>query len=123
MCSKCSGIGNITDIDTAGLVDLDKSWNEGMVILPAYGVANWYWKIYIESGLFDLDKKFKDYSEEEKNILYYGAKTPDGERINKKVEGIVNQLRRTVLMRDTSGIICQKTIKPYYAKKMPLLPW
>ncbi len=104
MCPKCSGLGNITDIDTEGLVDPDKSWNEGMVKLPAYGVGNWYWKIYIESELFDLDKKFKDYSEEEKNILYYGAKTPDGERLNKKVEGIVNQLRRTVLMRDTSTI-------------------
>ncbi len=104
MCPKCSGLGNITDIDTEGLVDSDKSWNEGMVNLPAYGVGNWYWKIYIESKLFDLDKKFKDYSEEEKNILYYGAKTADGERINKKVEGIVNQLRRTVLMRDTSTI-------------------
>ncbi|HEX3029624.1 MAG TPA: excinuclease ABC subunit UvrA, partial [Clostridia bacterium] len=104
MCPKCSGLGNITDIDTDGLVDPDKSWNEGMVKLPAYGVGNWYWKIYVESELFDLDKKFKDYSDEEKNILYYGAKDLDGERIEKKVEGIVNQLRRTVLMRDTSTI-------------------
>lgn len=104
MCPECSGLGNITDIDTEGLVDPDKSWNEGMVKLPAYGVNNWYWKLYTESKLFDLDKKFKDYSEEEKNILYYGSKTPDGERVNKKIEGIVNQLRRTVLMRDTSTI-------------------
>ena len=85
-------------------MDADKSWNEGMVKLPAYGVGNWYWKIYVESGLFDLDKKFKDYAEEEKNILYYGAKVPNGEQVHKKVEGIVNQLRRTVLMRDTSTI-------------------
>ena len=104
MCPECSGLGNITDIDTEGLVDPDKSWNEGMVKLPAYGVNNWYWKLYTESKLFNLDKKFKDYSEEEKNILYYGSKTPDGERVNKKIEGIVNQLRRTVLMRDTSTI-------------------
>ena len=104
MCPTCSGLGNVTDIDTVGLVDPEQSWNEGMVKLPAYGVGNWYWKIYIESELFDLDKKFKDYTEEEKNILYYGAKTPDGECINKKIEGIVNQLRRTVLMRDTSTI-------------------
>jgi excinuclease ABC A subunit len=104
MCPKCSGLGNITDIDTAGLVDPDKSWNEGMVKLPAYGVGNWYWKMYTESKLFDLDRKFRDYSEEEKNILFYGARTPDGERIDKKIEGIVNQLRRTVLLRDTSTI-------------------
>jgi excinuclease UvrABC ATPase subunit len=104
MCPECSGLGNITDIDTGGLVDPEKSWNEGMVKLPAYGVGNWYWKIYTESKVFDVDKKFKDYSEEEKNILYYGAKVPNGEQINKKVEGIVQQLRRTVLMRDTSTI-------------------
>ncbi|QSX09479.1 excinuclease ABC subunit UvrA [Alkalibacter rhizosphaerae] len=104
MCPECSGLGNITDIDTEGLVDPEKSWNEGMVKLPAYGVGNWYWKIYTESKVFDLDKKFKDYSEEEKNILYYGAKVPNGDQVHKKVEGIVQQLRRTVLMRDTSAI-------------------
>ncbi len=112
MCLKCSGLGNITDIDTTGLVDPNKSWNEGMVKLPAYGVGNWYWKMYVESKLFDLDKKFKDYSEEEKNILYYGSKTLDGDQVNKKIEGIVNQLRRTVLMRDTS------TIKEASAKRL-----
>lgn len=104
MCPECSGLGKITDINKEELVDENQSWNEGMVKLPAYGIGNWYWKIYTESGLFDLDKKLGDYSEEEKNLLYYGAKTPDGEQVNKKVEGIVNQLRRTVLMRDTSSI-------------------
>ena len=75
-----------------------------MVKLPAYGVGNWYWQMYTESSLFDLDKKFRDYSEEEKNLIYYGAKTPDGEQVDKKVEGFVKQLRRTVLMCDTSTI-------------------
>lgn len=104
MCPECSGLGKITDIDVDGLVDPDQSWNEGMVKLPAYGVGNWYWKMYTESGLFDLEKKYRDYTEAEKNLLLYGATTPDGEQVHKKVEGIVKQLRRTVLMRDTSNI-------------------
>lgn len=104
MCPECSGIGYITDVDTDYIVDPEKSWNEGMVNAPAYSVDNWYWKMYVGSGLFDADKKFKDYSEEERNLLFYGARTPDGERVNKNVEGIVKQIRRTVLMRDTSNI-------------------
>lgn len=38
-------------------------------------------------------------SEEEQNILLYGSRTKDGERIDKKLEGIYNQFKRLVLMK------------------------
>lgn len=48
-------------------------------------VDNWYWKQYAESGLFPLDKKWKDFNEQERNRLLYCADTPDGERLSKLV--------------------------------------
>lgn len=48
-------------------------------------VDNWYWKQYAELGLFPLDKKWKDFNEQERNRLLYGAYTPDGERLSKLV--------------------------------------
>ena len=73
MCPECSGIGKILDLDMDQVLTPDKSWNESMVELPAFHFGNWYWKQYTQSGLFDLDKKWKDYSEKERNLLLYGA--------------------------------------------------
>lgn len=104
MCPKCSGLGKVLDINMEKAVDEEKSWNTGMVNLPAFQPGSWYWKQYTGSGLFDLDKKLKDYSMEERNLLLYGAKTKDGAQIHKKVEGIKKQLQRTLINRDTTAL-------------------
>ncbi len=66
-------------IDLLPMIAEDKSWNEGMVDLPTFHVGNWYWKQYTGSGLFDLDKKWRDYTERELNLLLYGSEGPGGE--------------------------------------------
>ena len=86
MCKTCSGIGKILDLDIERAIDPDKSWNEGMLELPAFGVGNYYWKLYTVSGLFDLDKKYRDYTPEERNLLLFGSRIPGGLREHKKVE-------------------------------------
>lgn len=99
MCKTCSGIGKVLDLDIMQIINQNMSLNEGMLNLPAFKPGNYYFKIYTGTGYFDLDKKFKDYSEEEKNLLLYGSKTPTGPRVNKKIEGIKNQFQRLVLMK------------------------
>lgn len=103
MCPECSGIGKILDLDMDQVLDPDKSWNESMVELPAFHAGNWYWKQYTQSGLFDLDKKWKDYSEKERNLLLYGAYERGGAQVNKKIEGIYNHLNRLLIKRDLSN--------------------
>lgn len=104
MCKKCSGMGKVTTIDIESVIDKDKSWNEGPVDASAYGVGCWYWKQYANSGLLDNDKKIKDYTEEEYNILLYGAKKKGDPIINKRVPGIYNQLEKLYLNRDISDM-------------------
>ena len=99
MCKTCSGIGKILDLDIEQVIDPEKSFNEGMLNLPAFGVGNYYWKMYTGSGLYNLDKKWKDYTEEERNLLLYGSRTKNGEREHKKIEGIKNQFQRLCLMK------------------------
>ena len=99
MCKTCSGIGKILDLDIERTIDPGKSWNEGMINLPAFGVGNYYWKQYTGSGLFDLDKKYRDYTPEERNLLLFGSRQPGGPRENKKVEGIKTQFQRLCLMK------------------------
>ena len=104
MCPECSGIGKVMTVDIEGRIDPEKTWNEGMADLPAFHVDNWYWRQYAESGLFPLDKKWKDFTETERNHLLYGADTPDGPRLSKRVEGVSRYLHRMLLNRDTSQI-------------------
>lgn len=101
MCPKCSGIGKVLTVDVTGRIDPEKTWNEGMADLDAFHVGNYYWKQYAESGLIPLDKKYKDFSERERNILLYGAETMGGERLSKKVEGLIPHFDRVLIKRSS----------------------
>ena len=100
MCPECAGIGKVLELDISPVIDPNKSWNEGMLDLPAFHVGNWYWKQYAETGLFDLDKKYRDFTERERNLLLYGAETKGGKRAHKAVEGIYPMMDRLVLKRN-----------------------
>ena len=102
MCPECFGIGKVMTLDILPLIDSKKSLREGMVDLPAFHIGNYYWKQYTESGLFDLDKKWGDYSEEERRLLLYGARKQGEPRVVKQVEGIHNMMSRLLLKRDPS---------------------
>ena len=104
MCPACSGIGKVMTVDVEGRIDPEKTWNEGMADLPSFHVGNWYWKQYAEAGIFPLDKKWKDFTETERNRLLYGADTPDGPRLHKKVDGVSHYLHRMLINRDTSQL-------------------
>lgn len=111
MCPTCFGIGKILDVDILVAVDENKSLNEGMWELPAFHVDNWYWKQYVTCGLFDANKKWKDYIEQEKNLMLYGSYEKDGAQVNKKIEGVYNQFKRLLIKRDSSDIGDSSSLK------------
>lgn len=110
MCPTCAGIGKIMDLNMEALIDKEKTYEEGIFKLPAFGPGKYYWKLYRKPELFDIHKKWKDLSEEEQNILLYGTRekggmTADGKsqeqgvRVDKKIEGVYNQFKRLCLMK------------------------
>ena len=99
MCPTCAGIGKVMDFDVKNVIDEEKTYDEGCFKLPAFGHGNYYWKVYRRPEYFRTDIPWKDLSEEEQNILLYGSRTPGGERIDKKIEGVYNQFKRLVLMK------------------------
>lgn len=103
MCAACAGIGKVMELDMEKLIDPDKSFEEGMLQLPALGPGKYYWRVYHRPDLFGVKKKWRDYTEKEKNILLYGSETHDGERLDKKFEGVKNQFERLCLMKGTEG--------------------
>ena len=102
MCLECSGLGKITQIDVESFIEPEKSWNEGLMDITMFRPGSWYWKQYAQSGLFDLDKAWSDYSVQEKNLLLYGVYEKGGEQVHPKVEGIYHYLTRTLLNKDRS---------------------
>ncbi|MDD6102078.1 MAG: excinuclease ABC subunit UvrA [Clostridiales bacterium] len=99
MCKTCSGIGKLMELDIFKLIDMDKTYDEGMFMLPAFGKGNYYWKMYRRPDYFRTDVSWKDLTEREQNILLYGSYEKGGERIDKKLEGVYNQFKRLVLMK------------------------
>lgn len=102
-CLHCDGLGEVTDLDIHKLVDMDKSLNdEGVISFPAFTTGAWRWKRYAYSGLFELDKKIKNYSKEELDLFLY---SPQVKLINPppqwpksaKFEGIYPRMYRSII--------------------------
>ncbi len=102
MCPECSGLGKVTEINMDAILRKGESLRSGMIDLTMYQPGHWYWTQYAKSGLFDLNKKLQDYSEKERNLLFYGAYEKGAEQVNKKIEGIYNHLNRMLLNKDRS---------------------
>ena len=99
MCKTCAGIGKVLDLDIHKLIDEDKTYEEGFFLLPAFGPGKYYWKLYRRPEYFRTDVKWKELSQKEQNLLLYGSWTIDGERVDKKIEGVYNQFKRLILMK------------------------
>ncbi|MBI6874449.1 ATP-binding cassette domain-containing protein [Clostridium aciditolerans] len=109
MCPKCEGLGKVDTINVERLFEKNKSLNEGAILFPTFEPGGWRWKRYVCTGLFDNDKKLKDYSSDEWDTLLYktGFKPPNptnGWPTTSKYEGIVPRIERTFLNKESRGV-------------------
>ncbi len=110
MCKECFGIGKIMTVNVESKIDVEKSWNEGMADLAGFHIGNYYWKRYAESGIIPLDKKYKDFTEKERNILLYGAEERGRKQLSKNVEGIELYFSR-LMIKTSSAEVKDTTLK------------
>ncbi|MFP4363183.1 MAG: ATP-binding cassette domain-containing protein [Spirochaetia bacterium] len=101
MCPHCHGLGKRVKIDLDILLDTDKSLNEGALVHPECKVGSWFWREITSIGLFDPDKKLKDYSDDELAMLLYTEPVPvqrvhGKSTYSKNYEGIARRLERSV---------------------------
>lgn len=100
MCKNCNGKGYKRGIDMDAAFDLDKSINEGAICLPDYGTDGWNVKIVKQSGLFDNDKKLKDFTKQELDTLYHSKKVrTESSNGNLYFEGVVDKFIRNYIDR------------------------
>jgi len=119
MCPECNGTGQSMGIISDSFLDMDKSLNEGAVQVPVF--AAWERDSYASSGFFDNDKKLKDYTEEELDLLLHGKDLKfkmtmgTNNRMNLTYNGIIEKFTRSYIRRDikTLGERTQKAVAPY----------
>lgn len=102
-CPRCDGLGTVTELDIHKLVDFNKCLNDEDVIhFPTFTTGAWRWKRYAFSGLFDLNKKIKDYSKEELDLFLYSPQIrlknpPSNWPKSAKFEGMYPRMYRSII--------------------------
>ncbi|HCL4548737.1 excinuclease ABC subunit UvrA [Clostridium botulinum] len=105
MCMHCDGLGKVDSINIDKLLDKNKSLNEGAILFPTFKPGGWRLKRYIHSGLFDNDKKIKDYDEKELDLLLNKTdikiETNDPEWPKTSLyEGLIPRIERSFLKKE-----------------------
>ncbi|PAD32229.1 ATP-binding cassette domain-containing protein [Paenibacillus sp. 7523-1] len=123
MCSECNGIGRRLGVDMSKAVDMEKSLNEGALMLPDYAVDGWDWNMVLQSGDFDPDKKLSEYSEAELDLLLYGKARKvkmdfAGKATNITVEGVIEKFTNKYIKQDvkTKSERTQKAVMPFISE-------
>ncbi len=112
-CPRCDGLGTITELDVHRLVDFDKCLNDpGVIRYVAYEPGQWRWLYYGACGLFDPNKKIRDFTPEELHLFLYQEpmtlKNPPPDYYkNGKYEGLMYRMNR-MLKRDDAKVHWKK---------------
>ena len=116
-CPRCAGLGEIRELDIHKLVDFDKSLNdEDTIHYIAFGKGGWRWIRYAHSGLFDLDKKIKDYSPEELDLFLNSPQIklknpPSNWPKTAKYEGLIPRMYRSIINSE-EGLLHAAVLNP-----------
>ncbi|MEU7891900.1 excinuclease ABC subunit UvrA [Nonomuraea sp. NPDC049152] len=98
MCPECDGLGRTVRLDLDQAVDRTLSINEGAIRI--FPVGSYAWRLYANSGLFDLDKPVGEFTEEEWRLLLHGERF----KLERGAyEGVVDRFTRLHLKRDTEA--------------------
>ncbi|MCD8010099.1 MAG: excinuclease ABC subunit UvrA [Lachnospiraceae bacterium] len=102
-CERCDGLGTVTELDIHKLVDFDKCLNDEDVIhFPTFNTGACRWIRSSYRGMFDINKKIRDYSEEEMNFFLYSPQIrlknpPANWPKSAKFEGLYPRMYRSII--------------------------
>jgi len=118
MCPECSGLGKKMGVIADSFIDMDKTLNEGAVQVPVF--VGWENAMYPSSNLFDNDKKIRDFSPEEMDLLLHSKPRKikmqfGGGEMNITYQGIIEKFSKAFIKRDlkTMSERTQKKVEPY----------
>ncbi len=112
-CPECGGFGQVITPDLHKLVNFDQSLRDYAIKFKPLSPSGWQGRWMMTGGLFDPDKRIKDYAEEEFQLLIYGP--PEGERVfapfhtkhgpqDHEWDGLLPRFTRLYIHRDISKL-------------------
>jgi excinuclease UvrABC ATPase subunit len=116
MCRECEGIGQVAAMDMSAVIDESKSLNQGALLPKDFAVESWWWEIYKNSGMFDMDKPIRKFTKQERtNLLELddGRKIKVG-KIGLTYEGVVVKLKKGMGSKDPESL--QPHVRAEYDK-------
>ncbi|MGW0799215.1 ATP-binding cassette domain-containing protein [Streptomyces sp. NPDC002692] len=108
MCPRCEGMGHVSDIDPAQLLDDTRSLADGAITVPGWKADGWVVRTFTESGFLDPSRPVRDYTEEERYDLLH--REPVKVRVNgisATYEGLLARVRKSFLNKD------KETLQPH----------
>lgn len=121
MCLSCEGTGRTSAIDESAIVDLDRTLQDGAILVPSFGVGSWYWRSYAESDRLDPKKPLREYTQQEWDWLMHApaTKTRLG-AMNSTYEGLLVKVRR--LFFDKENAAEQQHIREFIERAATFAP-
>ncbi|RSM76013.1 excinuclease ABC subunit UvrA [Kibdelosporangium aridum] len=109
MCPKCSGLGEVVASAVDRFLDLDKSLQDGAILLPGFGNGGYWYSLYAD-GTFDVDTPLRDWPKARRDALLYGTE-PEGvverfERIYLRTSDNLSDRKKETIARFTRSEIC-----------------
>jgi len=121
MCSRCEGMGSVTDFDLSQLYDDTKSLAEGALTIPGYNADGWNVRIFAASGFFDPDKPIRRYTKQERHDFLYREPTKVKiQNINMTYEGLIPRLQKSFLSKDVDAM--QPHIRAFVERAVTFTP-
>jgi excinuclease UvrABC ATPase subunit len=105
MCTRCEGMGSVTDFDLSQLYDDSKSLAEGALTVPGYSVDGWYGRIFGGSGFLDPNKPIRKYTKRELHDLLHKEPTKiKVDNVNLTYEGLIPRIQKSFLSKDKEAL-------------------
>src|SRR5688572_24903812 len=105
MCSRCEGMGRVSDFDLTQLYVESKSLNEGALMVRGYSMDGWYGRIFGGCGFFDPDKPIKKFTKTELHDLLHKEPTKiKVDNINLTYEGLIPRIQKSFLSKDVDSL-------------------
>jgi len=112
MCPHCTGLGEQLELNEESLFDMDKTLREGGILFSQFS-AGWQTYLYQTNPFLDPNKKLRDFSADEWEILRNGTKETlkieihsnnTGRVYRVDYEGVLPRFYRLYLNRDISKL-------------------
>ncbi|RPK57836.1 UvrABC system protein A [Streptomyces sp. ADI96-02] len=108
MCLRCEGMGAVSDIDPAQLLDDSKSLAGGAITVPGWKPDGWVVQSFTQSGFLDPAKPVRDYTEQERHdFLDRDPVKIKVKGVNTTYEGLLARVRKSFLTKD------KETLQPH----------